>query len=75
MIFVILFVFVVVVVFLCCYVVKLGKAKKNHGKTPKMEVCPGIFNMTSYVCMRKCVFSGHFCLVYQNTIKNILGGF
>ena len=47
--------FFVVVVFLCCYVVKLAQAKKE-----KVEVLPGIFNMTSYVCMCK---SDCFCLV------------
>ena len=47
--------FVVVVVLLCCYVVKLGKAKKQKKqkiKHPKkVEVLPGIFYKTSYGCM------------------------
>ena len=46
--------FFLVVVFLCCYVVKLGKAKKQQPKknTPKkMQVLPGIFYKTSYGCM------------------------
>ena len=40
--------------FLCCYVVKLGIAKKTETKknTPKkVEVLPGIFYKTSYGCM------------------------
>ena len=51
--------FVLVVVFLCCYVVKLGKAKKTETKksTPKkVEVLPGIFYKTSYGCMCQSFF-------------------
>ena len=38
--------FVIVVVFLCCYVVKLGKAKKNRNKKkhpPKSGITSGCF--------------------------------
>ena len=64
--------------FLCCHVVKLGKAKKQNPKkksTPKkVEVLPGIFYKTSYGCMCQsyCFFLGCF-LVFacwsKNTIK------
>ena len=67
-------VFVVgVVVFLCCYVVKLGKAPQK-----KTDVLPGIFYKTSYGCMCQsyCFFffggGGLFCyfsLLLKNTIK------
>ena len=72
------FVLVVVGVFLCCYVVKLGKAKKNRNKksTPKkVEVLPGIFYKTSYGCMCQsyCFFFGLFSCFFaccsKNTIK------
>ena len=55
--------FVLVVVFLCCYVVKLGKAKKNRNKTKstpkKVEVLPGIFTRQVMVaCVKVIVFLG-----------------
>ena len=68
--------FVIVVVFLCCYVVKLGIAKKRPKKnTPKtVEVLPGIFYKTSYGCMCQsyCFFWAVllFSLVAQKHYKN-----
>ena len=67
--------FVLVVVFLCCYVVKLGKAKKQKPKKKKVEVLPGIFYKTSYGCMCQsyCFFFGLFsCFLFvgQKHYKN-----
>ena len=64
--------------YLCCYVVKLAKTKKpipRKRTTPKkVEVLPGIFNMTSYVCMCKVVFCGvslvSFAFLVPNHYKN-----
>ena len=65
--------------FLCCYVVKLGKAKKTEtpkkGTPQKVEVLPGIFYKTSYGCMCQsyCLFFGLFSCFFacwsKNTIK------
>ena len=73
--FCIFFCFVVVVVLLFCYVVKLGKAQKqNKKKHPqKVEVLPGIFYKTSYGCMCQSFFLGCFvdlCLAAQKHYKN-----
>ena len=64
----------VVVCFICCYVVKLAKAKKA---TPqKVEVLPCILNMASYVCMCKsfCFFGvvslGFFAFLVPKHYKN-----
>ena len=70
--------FVLVAVFLCCYVVKLGKANKKQKpkkRTPKnVEVLPGIFYKTSYGCMCQsyCFFLAvflFFCLLLKKHDK------
>ena len=75
MVLLILVFFVLVVVFLCCYVVKLDIAKKNRNNknTPKkVEVLPGIFYNTSYGCMAKIIvfFSGPFCCFFLAAQKH-----
>ena len=57
---------------LCCYVVKLGKAKKiKHPK--KVEVLSGIFYKTNYGCMCQsyCFFGGLFCC-FSLLLKNAI---
>ena len=70
--------FVLVAVFLCCYVVKLGKANKKQKpkkSTPKkVEVLLGIFYKTSYGCMCQsyCFFLAvflFFACCSKTTIK------
>ena len=62
---------------LCCYVVKLGKAKKQQKqkKHPKkVEVLPGIVYKTSYGCMCQSycffwLFCCFFLVAQKSTIK------
>ena len=73
------FVFVVVVVFLTCYVAKLGKANKNKkwnkkNSPKKVEVLPGIFTRQVMAACAKVIGFLWFCFVVlpyccQNTIK------
>ena len=60
--------------FLCCYVVELGIAKKNETKkNKKVEVLPGIFaTQVMVACAKVIVFFWLFCcfsLLLKNTIK------
>ena len=65
--------------FLCCFVVKLGIAKKQkQKKTPpkKVEVLPGIFYKTSYGCMcQSYCFFWLFCCFFLVAQKHYKIGF
>ena len=69
--------FVLVAVFLCCYVVKLGKANKKQKpkkSTPKkVEVLPGIFTRQVMVaCAKVIVFFGRFLVFFFLLLKNTI---